>query len=136
MFANRRDITRRINDRLHKKGLKVPMISGDVPQNQRMKTLERFRSGDLQGADCHRRGRARHPHRRRVPRGEQPAGRPGRLRASYRPYRSRGRQWHVHQLACEDDAFLLPKLENAISMKLECEYPTADLLQEREENHA
>ena len=48
VFANRRDITRRLNDRLHKKGLNVSLISGDVPQNQRMKTLERFRAGDLQ----------------------------------------------------------------------------------------
>jgi ATP-dependent RNA helicase RhlB len=34
--------------------------------------------------------------------------------------------------ACEDDAFLLPELENAIGMKLECEYPPADLLAEKE----
>ena len=33
-------------------------------------------------------------------------------------------------------AVLLPELENAISMKLECEYPPADLLQEKETSNA
>ena len=137
VFANRRDITRRINDRLHKKGLKVSMISGDVPQNQRMKTLERFRSGDLQvliatdvaGRGIHIDG-VSHVVNYNLP--EDPEdyvhriGRTGRAGASGMSI----------SFACEDDAFLLPELENAISMKLECEYPPADLLQEREENHA
>ena len=113
------------------------MISGDVPQNQRMKTLERFRSGDLQvliatdvaGRGIHIDG-VSHVVNYNLP--EDPEdyvhriGRTGRAGASGMSI----------SFACEDDAFLLPELENAISMKLECEYPPADLLQEREENHA
>jgi len=33
--------------------------------------------------------------------------------------------------ACEDDAFLLPQLEKAIGMKLDCVYPPEELLSEQ-----
>ena len=33
--------------------------------------------------------------------------------------------------ACEDDAFLLPQLEEAIGMKLNCEHPDATLVADR-----
>ncbi|EKF75737.1 ATP-dependent RNA helicase RhlB [Alcanivorax hongdengensis A-11-3] len=131
VFANRRDITRRLNDRLQKKGLKVSLISGDVPQNQRMKTLENFRNGNLQvliatdvaGRGIHIDG-VSHVVNYNLP--EDPEdyvhriGRTGRAGASGMSI----------SFACEDDAFLLPELENAISMKLDCEYPPADLLTE------
>ncbi|EDX91203.1 ATP-dependent RNA helicase RhlB [Alcanivorax sp. DG881] len=133
VFANRRDITRRVSDRLHKKGLKVSLISGDVPQTQRSKTLERFRAGDLQvliatdvaGRGIHIDG-VSHVVNYNLP--EDPEdyvhriGRTGRAGASGMSI----------SFACEDDAFLLPELENAIGMKLECEYPPADLLAEKE----
>ena len=133
VFANRRDITRRVSDRLHKKGLKVSLISGDVPQTQRMKTLERFRAGDLQvliatdvaGRGIHIDG-VSHVVNYNLP--EDPEdyvhriGRTGRAGASGMSI----------SFACEDDAFLLPELENAIGMKLECEYPPSDLLAEKD----
>ena len=133
VFANRRDITRRVSDRLQKKGLKVSLISGDVPQTQRMKTLERFRAGDLQvliatdvaGRGIHIDG-VSHVVNYNLP--EDPEdyvhriGRTGRAGASGMSI----------SFACEDDAFLLPELENAIGMKLECEYPPSDLLAEKD----
>ena len=132
VFANRRDITRRLNDRLHKKGLKVSLISGDVPQNQRMKTLERFRAGDLQvliatdvaGRGIHIEG-VSHVINYDLP--EDPEdyvhriGRTGRAGASGVSI----------SFACEDDAFLLPQLEEAIGMKLNCEHPDATLVADR-----
>ena len=132
VFANRRDITRRLNDRLHKKGLKVSLISGDVPQNQRMKTLERFRAGDLQvliatdvaGRGIHIEG-VSHVINYNLP--EDPEdyvhriGRTGRAGASGVSI----------SFACEDDAFLLPQLEEAIGMKLNCEHPDATLVADR-----
>ena len=132
VFANRRDITRRLNDRLHKKGLKVSLISGDVPQNQRMKTLERFRAGDLQvliatdvaGRGIHIEG-VSHVINYNLP--EDPEdyvhriGRTGRAGASGVSI----------SFACEDDAFLLPQLEEAIGMKLPCEHPDATLVADR-----
>ncbi|KZX90028.1 ATP-dependent RNA helicase RhlB, partial [Alcanivorax sp. HI0013] len=133
VFANRRDITRRVSDRLQKKGLKVSLISGDVPQTQRMKTLERFRAGDLQvliatdvaGRGIHIDG-VSHVVNYNLP--EDPEdyvhriGRTGRAGASGMSI----------SFACEDDAFLLPELENAIGMRLECEYPPSDLLAEKD----
>ncbi|ASK33140.1 ATP-dependent RNA helicase RhlB [Alloalcanivorax mobilis] len=129
VFANRRDITRRLNDRLAKKGLRVSLISGDVPQNQRLKTLERFRAGDLQiliatdvaGRGIHIEG-VSHVINYNLP--EDPEdyvhriGRTGRAGASGVSI----------SFACEDDAFLLPQLEEAIGMKLTCEYPDQALV--------
>jgi ATP-dependent RNA helicase RhlB len=132
VFANRRDITRRLNDRLLKKGLKVSLISGDVPQNQRLKTLERFRAGDLQvliatdvaGRGIHIEG-VSHVINYNLP--EDPEdyvhriGRTGRAGASGVSI----------SFACEDDAFLLPQLEEAIGMKLPCVYPDTALVADR-----
>lgn len=132
VFANRRDITRRLNDRLQKKGLKASLISGDVPQNQRMKTLERFRAGDLRvliatdvaGRGIHIEG-VSHVINYNLP--EDPEdyvhriGRTGRAGASGTSI----------SFACEDDAFLLPQLEEAIGMKLPCEHPDEALVADR-----
>ncbi|MBA3979049.1 MAG: ATP-dependent RNA helicase RhlB [Alcanivorax sp.] len=132
VFANRRDITRRVCERLQKKGMNAAMISGDVPQNQRLKTLERFRNGkvrvliatDVAGRGIHIDGIS-HVVNYNLP--EDPEdyvhriGRTGRAGASGTSV----------SFACEDDAFLLPELEKAIGMKLECEYPPEELLTEK-----
>lgn len=47
IFANRRDQTRRLHERLVKAGLKCGMLSGEVAQQKRTRTLEDFRSGKL-----------------------------------------------------------------------------------------
>jgi ATP-dependent RNA helicase RhlB len=47
IFANRRDICRTLFEKLKKQGFKVGILSGDVPQNRRMKALESFKSGVL-----------------------------------------------------------------------------------------
>ncbi|MCY6488465.1 helicase-related protein, partial [Actinobacillus pleuropneumoniae] len=47
VFGNRRDLVRKLDSLLRKADVNVAMLSGDVPQNQRIKTLERFREGDL-----------------------------------------------------------------------------------------
>ncbi|MCH8544576.1 MAG: ATP-dependent RNA helicase RhlB [Alcanivorax sp.] len=132
VFANRRDITRRLCERLQKKGMNAAMISGDVPQTQRMKTLERFRNGkvrvliatDVAGRGIHIDGIS-HVVNYNLP--EDPEdyvhriGRTGRAGATGTSV----------SFACEDDAFLLPELEKAIGMKLDCEYPPEELLKER-----
>ena len=129
VFANRRDVTRKVCERLQKKGINTAMISGDVPQNRRMKTLERFRNGkvriliatDVAGRGIHIDGIS-HVVNYNLP--EDPEdyvhriGRTGRAGASGTSV----------SFACEEDAFLLPDLEKAIGMKLECEYPPEELL--------
>lgn len=46
IFANRRDTSRDLADRLNKMGVKAMLLSGEVAQQKRVKTLERFKSQD------------------------------------------------------------------------------------------
>lgn len=48
VFANRRDQTHFIHQRLQKSGLKVGILSGEVPQAKRTRTLELFKDGKIQ----------------------------------------------------------------------------------------
>jgi ATP-dependent RNA helicase RhlB len=48
IFANRRDETQFLKDRLAARGIRCGLLSGDVSQEQRVKTLEAFRNGKLQ----------------------------------------------------------------------------------------
>lgn len=45
VFANRRDVSQRLADRLRSHGLPAGLLSGDVDQVKRIKTLEAFREG-------------------------------------------------------------------------------------------
>jgi ATP-dependent RNA helicase RhlB len=45
VFANRRDVSQRLADRLQSYGLPAGLLSGDVDQVKRIKTLEAFREG-------------------------------------------------------------------------------------------
>ncbi|MBI2382085.1 MAG: DEAD/DEAH box helicase [Gammaproteobacteria bacterium] len=47
IFANRRDETRRLADRLKAHGISSALLSGDVEQSKRVKTLEAFREGQI-----------------------------------------------------------------------------------------
>nr|MBF0221584.1 DEAD/DEAH box helicase [Desulfobulbaceae bacterium] len=47
VFANRKDETRRLTERLMRNGIDCEMLSGDVAQKKRISTLERFRSGEI-----------------------------------------------------------------------------------------
>jgi ATP-dependent RNA helicase RhlB len=47
VFANRRDETQFLKDRLAARGIRCGLLSGDVSQEQRVRTLEAFRSGKL-----------------------------------------------------------------------------------------
>ncbi len=47
VFANRRDETQTLKDRLAAHGISCGLLSGDVSQEQRVKTLEAFRGGKL-----------------------------------------------------------------------------------------
>jgi len=48
VFANRRDETQFLKDRLAARSIRCGLLSGDVSQEQRIKTLEVFRNGGLQ----------------------------------------------------------------------------------------
>jgi len=47
IFANRRDECRKLCDAMRGLGMKTGLLSGDIPQNKRTRTLEDFKSGKL-----------------------------------------------------------------------------------------
>jgi ATP-dependent RNA helicase RhlB len=131
VFTNRRDQARRLADNLHRNGIKVGLLSGEVAQPKRVKTLEEFRNADIQvlvATDVAGRGlhiddishvvnftlpEEADDYVHRIGR----TGRAGALGTSI-------------SFACEDDSFLVPGIEAKIGMKLPCEYPTPEMLVE------
>ena len=129
VFANRRDQVRRLHERLRKSGFKAGILSGEIPQNKRTRTLEDFKSGalkvlvatDVAGRGIHVDGIS-HVVNYNLP--EDPEdyvhriGRTGRAGATGTSI----------SFASEDDAFLLPDLEALLGEPLECTHPPAELL--------
>ena len=124
IFGNRRDETRRLESALKSKGIKAALLSGEVPQHKRIKTLDQFKSGqieilvatDVAGRGIHVDG-VSHVFNYNLPEVAEDyvhrIGRTGRA----------GETGVSISFACEDDAFLLPEIEKYIGMKLPCEYP-------------
>ena len=129
VFANRRDQTRRLHERLRKKGIQCGLLSGEIPQNKRTKTLQDFKDGriqvlvatDVAGRGIHVEG-VSHVINYNLP--EDPddyvhrIGRTGRAGASGISI----------SFASEDDAFLLPDIEKLLGRKLPCEQPPEELI--------
>jgi ATP-dependent RNA helicase RhlB len=129
VFANRRDQVRRLHERLRKGGVPAGILSGEIPQGKRTRTLEDFKSGkikvlvatDVAGRGIHVEGIS-HVVNYNLP--EDPEdyvhriGRTGRAGASGTSI----------SFASEDDAFLLPDLEALLGQKLECTHPPKELL--------
>ena len=47
IFGNRKDVNLRLQQDLERYGWHIPVLSGDIPQEKRMKILERFRTGEV-----------------------------------------------------------------------------------------
>lgn len=129
VFANRRDQVRKLADNLHRSGLEVGMLSGEVAQPKRVRTLEEFKTGKIQvlvATDVAGRGLhiddISHVVNYTLPEEAEDyvhrIGRTGRA----------GTTGTSISFACEDDSFLLPEIEEKINMKLKCEYPAETLL--------
>jgi len=129
IFCNRRDETRQLCDFLNRRGIRSEMISGELPQHKRVKTLERFRKGDFQAlvaTDVAGRGihidDVSHVVNYNLP--EDPEdyvhriGRTGRAGASGTSV----------SFACEDDSFLIPELEKYLGQELKLLHPGPELL--------
>jgi ATP-dependent RNA helicase RhlB len=129
VFANRRDQTQKLYDKLQKKGLRCGLLSGDVSQQKRSKTLKDFKEGKLQvlvatdvaGRGIHIDGIS-HVINYTLPEDAEDyvhrigrTGRAGALGVSI-------------SFACEDDAFLLPNIEKLLGEPLKCEQPPEELL--------
>ncbi len=129
VFANRRDQCRRLQEQLQKLGFKAGLLSGDVPQNRRVRTLDDFKSGRLQvlvatdvaGRGIHVDGIS-HVVNYTLP--EEPEDYVHRIGRTGRA----GKTGTSISFACEDDAFRLEPIEALLGEKLACEQPAAELL--------
>jgi len=124
IFANRRDQTLRLFNRLEKSGIKVGILSGEITQAKRTKTLEEFKTGklniliatDVVGRGIHIDG-VTHVINFNLP--QEPEnyvhriGRTGRAGAS----------GVAISLIGEEDAYEVPALEKLLGRKLAMELP-------------
>lgn len=131
VFNNRRDQVRKLADSLYRNGVSCGLLSGEIAQNKRVKTLEAFRDGDIQvlvATDVAGRGLhiddVTHVINYSLPEEAEDyvhrIGRTGRA----------GAVGTSISFACEEDSFLLPGIEDKLGQKLPCVYPEADMLAE------
>lgn len=128
-FVNRRDNAEKLLNRLREYGIDAALLSGAVPQEKRLKTLERFRRGefrvlvatDVAGRGIHVDG-VTHVVNYDLP--EDPEdyvhriGRTGRAGASGTSI----------SFADEYDSFQIPEIEKFIGKTLSCTHPEDDWL--------
>ena len=124
IFANRRDLTRNLCDKLNKNGHVAVLLSGEVSQDKRVRTLERFRNGrvnimvatDVAGRGIHVDG-VSHVINYTLP--EDPEDYVHRIGRTGRA----GAKGVSVSFVSEDDAFVLPDLEKYLGTKLELTQP-------------
>lgn len=131
VFANRRDQCRDLDEDLRNQGVKVALMSGEIAQNKRLKTLEQFKNGTIQvlvatdvaGRGIHVDG-VTHVFNYNLPDNAEDyvhrIGRTGRA----------GKHGVSVSFASEDDAFSLPAIESYISQKLTTAVPDEALTTE------
>jgi len=129
VFANRRDQCRDLHEQLRRKGFKVGLLSGEIPQGKRLRTLDDFKKGKLQAlvaTDVAGRGihidDVTHVVNFTLP--EEPEDYVHRIGRTGRA----GNTGISISFACEDDAFLLPAIEKLLGGQLKCEQPPEHLL--------
>jgi ATP-dependent RNA helicase RhlB len=127
VFANRRDQTRWLYERLGKTSVTCGMLSGEVAQQKRTSTLKRFKEGkikvlvatDVAGRGIHVNGIS-HVINYNLP--EDPEDYVHRIGRTGRA----GETGISISLACEDDAFMLLDIEATLGQKLDCEQPPSN----------
>jgi ATP-dependent RNA helicase RhlB len=130
VFNNRRDQVRKLADNLYRNGINCGLLSGEIAQNKRVKTLEDFKSGrfkvlvatDVAGRGLHIED-VTHVVNYSLPEEADDyvhrIGRTGRA----------GAVGTSISFACEEDSFLLPGIEKKLGYKLPCIQPEERLLQ-------
>jgi ATP-dependent RNA helicase RhlB len=124
IFANRRDQVRRLYEKLRKEGVQCGMLSGEITQAKRTRTLENFKSGrtkvlvatDVAGRGIHVEGIS-HVVNYNLP--EDPEDYVHRIGRTGRA----GATGVSISFASEDDAFLLPDIEALLGHTLPCISP-------------
>ncbi|UZJ46053.1 ATP-dependent RNA helicase RhlB [Marinimicrobium sp. C6131] len=131
VFANRRDQCRDLHEKLRRHDIKVGLLSGEIPQNKRVSTLNAFKEGDLKvlvatdvaGRGIHISGIS-HVVNFTLP--EEPEDYVHRIGRTGRA----GKHGTSVSFACEDDAMLLPPIEALLGESIKCEQPPEELLAE------
>lgn len=129
VFANRRDQTRFLDENLRNQGVSVAVMSGEVAQNKRVRTLDDFKAGKIKvlvATDVAGRGihvdNVTHVFNFNLPESVEDyvhrIGRTGRA----------GESGTSISFAGEDDAFALPEIEKYIGQKLDCVIPEDELM--------
>jgi ATP-dependent RNA helicase RhlB len=124
VFSNRRDQVRKLADNLYRNGIECGMLSGEIAQNQRVRTLDAFKSGKLKvlvATDVAGRGLhiddVTHVINYTLPEEAEDyvhrIGRTGRA----------GAVGTSISFACEEDSFILPDIEAKLGAKLDCIHP-------------
>lgn len=129
VFCNRRHQTRELAEKLKKDGVKAALMSGEIPQHKRVKTLDDFKIGKIQvmvatdvaGRGIHIEG-VSHVINYHLPEDADDyvhrIGRTGRA----------GSTGVSICFACEDDSFMIPEIEEETGVKLDCLHPSEELL--------
>jgi len=131
VFANRRDQCRDLEEDLRNQGVKVALMSGEIAQAKRLKTLDQFKAGSIQvlvatdvaGRGIHVDG-VTHVFNYSLPDSAEDyvhrIGRTGRA----------GKTGVSVSFAGEDDSFGLPAIEKYIGQKLKTTVPEEELMAE------
>ncbi|MFC1884003.1 DEAD/DEAH box helicase [Thermodesulfobacteriota bacterium] len=129
VFCNRRDETRKLAGLLRRYRINCALLSGEIPQKQRIRTLENFKSGkirvlvatDVAGRGIHVEGIS-HVINYTLPQNPEDyvhrIGRTGRA----------GAMGTSVSFACEEDSFYIPDIEKYTGQKLNCIYPDDEWL--------
>ena len=131
VFANRRDECRKLHQMLLDHGLEAGLLSGEIAQNKRVRTLDKFKQGELKvlvatdvaGRGIHIDGIS-HVVNFTLP--EEPEDYVHRIGRTGRA----GNHGTSISFACEDDAFRLEPIQKLLGMELKCEQPPESLLAE------
>jgi len=135
VFANRRDICRDLFEKLRACNISCGILSGEVDQDKRIRTLERFRTGqtkvlvatDVAGRGLHVDGIS-HVINYTLPEVADDyvhrIGRTGRA----------GAKGISISFASEDDSFLLPAIEQLLGQKMLCEMAPVELMKKLPED--
>ena len=129
IFVNRRDQTRNLEEKLYRHGFRTGLLTGEVPQKKRIRTLDQFKDGEIEllvATDVAGRGihvdDISHVINYNLP--EDPEDYVHRIGRTGRA----GAMGTSISLVCESDAFMLPAIENLLGEKLLCEQPEGPYL--------
>ena len=128
VFVNRRDATRKLEDRLFRQGYATGLLTGEVTQKKRVRTLDEFKSGEIKvlvATDVAGRGihvdNITHVVNFNLP--EDPEDYVHRIGRTGRA----GADGTSVSLICENDAFMLGSIETMLGEPLVFEHPPEHL---------